>query len=129
MVTALNRASHPNTRDDGKLQRKANMAEPKDLDARVSGIDEKLDRLSSSVDARFQQVDERFDQLVKLIVEEGKATRRHFDIVAEQMKYERNLAIDQSLATEERLTRLTATNAADHVSFDARLTGLEKRQD
>ena len=100
-----------------------------DLNERVTGIDEKLDRLSTSVDERFRQVDERFDELRDLILDEGRTTRRHFDIVAEQMKSERNLAIDQSLATDERLTRLTATNAADHVSFDTRLTELEKRQD
>ena len=107
------------------------MAEPKDLEARVAGIDEKLDRLSSSVDARFQQVDERFqqvdkrfqqvderfqqvdqrfqqvderfDQVVRLIVEEGKATRRHFDIVAEQMKYERNRSTNHSRPTSASL--------------------------
>ena len=65
-----------------------------DLNERVTGIDEKLDRLSTSVD-------ERFDELRNLIVDEGRTTRRHFEIVAEQMKSERNLA------TDERLTRLT----------------------
>jgi hypothetical protein len=48
--------------------------------------------------------------------------------VAEQTKSEGNLAIDKAIATDD-LTRLTATNAADHVSFDTRPTELERRQD
>ena len=123
------------------------MAEPMDVNARVERIDEKLDRLSGSVEARFtvvdgrfQQVDERFVAVLKLIADEGRdirryveqegqKTRRHFDVVAEQMKSERNLAIDKATATDAQLTRLTATNAADHVNFDSRLNELEKRRE
>ncbi len=110
------------------------MAEPGDLAARVVDIDRKLEQLSASVDRRFEQVDRRFEQVdqrfeavLKEIAAEGQKTRRHFDVVAEQMKSERNLAIDRSIATSEQLARLTATNASDHVSFDSRLTELEKR--
>jgi hypothetical protein len=109
------------------------MAESTSLAARVTGIDGKLEKLSASVDKRFEQVDKRFEQVdqrfdavLKEITAEGDRTRRHFDVVAEQMKYERNLAIDMATATSERLARLTATNAAEHVSFDTRLTELEK---
>ena len=88
----------------------------------------------------FTQVDERFVAVLKLIADEGRdirrhvehegqKTRRHFDVVAEQMKSERNLAIDKAIATDAQLTRLTATNAADHVSFDSRLNDLEKRRE
>jgi hypothetical protein len=34
---------------------------------------------------------------------EGEKTRRHFDIAVEQMKAERNLALDLSKAADERL--------------------------
>ena len=37
-------------------------------------------------------VDEELRQLIKA---EGEATRRHFDVVAEKMTSERNLALDQ----------------------------------
>lgn len=111
------------------------MAEPTELVARVDGLDRKLDRLSASVDERFDRVDERFDRVDKRfeavlaeIAAEGEKTRRHFDVVAEQMKSERNLAIDKATATSEHLVRLTAANAADHVSFNSRLTDLERRQ-
>jgi len=131
------------------------MAEPTNLAARVVGIDEKLDQLSASVDKRFEQIDQRFERVdqrfeqvdqrfervdqqfervdqqfgavLKEIAAEGLRTRRHFDVVAEQMKSERNLSIDMATSTREQLLRLTATNASDHVSFDARLTELEKR--
>lgn len=114
-------------------RKRRHMSEPMNLNARVDSIDEKLDR-------RFRQVDARFEAVLKLIADEGRdtrrciehegqKTRRHFDVVAEQMKSERNVAIDKTIATDAQLTRLTATNAADHVSFDSRLNELEKRRD
>ena len=80
-------------KDDGRLPRKDQvMAEPTELVSRVDGIDRKLDRLSASVDERFDRVDERFDRVDKRfeavlaeIAAEGEKTRRHFDMVAEQM--------------------------------------------
>ncbi|MEO5896640.1 MAG: hypothetical protein ABIS06_13160 [Vicinamibacterales bacterium] len=43
--------------------------------------------------------------MLEAVAAEGQKTRHHFDVVAEQMKSERNLAIDKSRATDERLTR------------------------
>jgi hypothetical protein len=61
------------------------------------------------------------------MLEESESTRRHFDIVVEQVKSERNLALDKAIAADERTGRLTATNAADHVSFGSRLDDHELR--
>jgi hypothetical protein len=120
------------------------------VDARFTVVDERFQQVDGrfqqvdgrfqQVDARFQQVDERFVAVLKLIADEGRdirryveqegqKTRRHFDVVAEQMKSERNLAIDKAIATDTQLARLTATNAADHVSFDSRLNQLEKQRE
>lgn len=86
-----------------------------------------MDERFGDVDQRFARVDDRFQELIDLILSEGEKTRRHFDVVAEQMKSERNLAIDKAVAVDERTGRLTASNAADHVEFSARLDDHEAR--
>lgn len=69
----------------------------------------KIGELKAEMDKRFEQVDERFVELTKqiavqgedfrqFVVAEGESTRRHFDMVADQMQSERNLALDQSMA-------------------------------
>jgi septal ring factor EnvC (AmiA/AmiB activator) len=42
----------------------------------------------AQVNARFERVDAQFDELERRIVAEGEATRRHFDLVAEQFRAE-----------------------------------------
>ena len=49
-----------------------------------------MDERFGDVDQRFARVDDRFQELIDLILSEGDRTRRHFDVVAEQMKSERN---------------------------------------
>ena len=66
---------------------------------------------------------------VRLIKTEGETTRRHFDVVAEKMTSERNLALDRSLATAQQLVELTASNARDHVGFERRLDDHDRRLD
>jgi phosphate uptake regulator len=67
----------------------------------LSAFKKEVGELFEQVDKRFEQVDRRFESIEKQIAAEGEATRRHFDIVAEQMKAERNLALDQSIARRE----------------------------
>jgi len=64
--------------------------------------------------------------VLREIAAEGHRTRLHFDLVAEQMKSERNLALDKCLANDQQLTRLAASNAAEHHVFERRLTTLER---
>jgi len=114
--------------DDDRLPEDRTMAETLDT------VAAKLDLLSAAVDKRFEQVDKRFaqvesefDALRELIKTEGETTRRHFDVVAERMKDERNLALDKSMETGRQLLVLTASNAADHVTFERRLDDHEQR--
>jgi hypothetical protein len=81
------------------------------------------------MDRKFVAVDAEFKTLRELIKSEGETTRRHFDVVAEKMVSERNLALDRSMATAQQLAGLTATNAGDHVGFDRRLTDHDRRLD
>lgn len=104
------------------------------VDQRFEAVDQRFD----AVDRRFDAVDRRFeevlsvirslfDQTHRFVVEEGERTRRYFDVVVEQIKSERNLAIDKAMAVDERTGRLTASNAADHVEFSVRLDAHEIR--
>ena len=98
------------------------------VDRRFEQVDqrfEQVDHRFEQVDHRFQQVDERFEIVIKGIAAEGDRTRRHFDIVVEQMKAEFNLMWDKWRALEQQLLRLTATNATEHAGFDRRISTLE----
>jgi septal ring factor EnvC (AmiA/AmiB activator) len=59
------------------------------VDQRFAQVDQRfaqVDARFAQVDARFAQVDERLVELQKQIAAEGEATRRHFDVVAEQFR-------------------------------------------
>ena len=86
-----------------------------------------VDLRFKEVDQRFERIDRRFEEMIALILSEGDRTRRHFDVVVEQLTSERNLSIDKATAVDERVGRLTAANAADHVEFGARLDNHEQR--
>jgi predicted transcriptional regulator len=120
--------------------------EIEDLRREVSAQFEQVDQRFEQMEQRFEQVDRRFDrmdgqfaelkaELLQSIADEGARTRRHFETVAEQMRSERNHALDQSAAAIEQVGRVRASNAADHLEFerrlddhDARLTRLERRR-
>lgn len=111
------------------------------IDRRFEAIDrrfEAIDRRFDVVDQRFDAVDRRFDETFAFIVSEGEKTRRYvleesertrryFDVVVEQVTSERTLTLDKAIAADERVGRLTATNAADHVDFGSRLDDHERR--
>ena len=80
-----------------------------EMDSRFTAVDERFEQ----VDKRFEQVDGTLQELRLLIKSEGEATRRHFDVVAEKIVSERNLALDRSMATAEQLVGLIASNAGD----------------
>ncbi len=101
-----------------------------DMDRQFEGVArqfESVARQFEAVDRRFEAVDRRFEEVLALIASESEKTRRHFDIVVEQVKSERNLALDKTIAADERTGRLTAANAADHVGFQASLDDHEVR--
>src|SRR5688572_27731757 len=93
------------------------------MNDRFTQVDERFAR----VDERFAQVDNQFVELRQQIAAEGEKTRRHFDIAVEQMKAERNLALDVTKATDERLARMSASNTVEHAAFEAQLQDHENR--
>jgi tetrahydromethanopterin S-methyltransferase subunit G len=124
-------------KDDGKLREEETMGETLENVAttlsafkkEVGELFELVDKRFEQVDKRFEQVDKRFESIEKQIAAEGEATRRHFDIVAEQMKAERNLALDQSIATSKQLVAFRVTHAAEHAALEKRLDNHERRLD
>ena len=90
------------------------------VDQRFQQVDqrfEQVDQRFEQVDQRFEQVQRQFAELSAQIATEAQNTRRHFDMAVEQMKAERNVVLDQSLAARERLD--------DH---ERRITRLERRK-
>ena len=61
------------------------------VDRRFEGVDQKLADLSA-------QIVTQAEQFRQFVTDEGEKTRRHFDVVVEQMRAERNLVLDQSNA-------------------------------
>lgn len=59
------------------------------IDTRLKDVDERFDRVDgrfAEVDARFDKVDVDFSDMRRLILDEGKRTRSHFDAVAERLE-------------------------------------------
>ena len=86
-----------------------------------------MDARFEQVDARFERVDARFQMLETRLATEHEATRRHMDMVAEQLKAEYRLGFDRMLTTDQRLASLDATNALEHTTFAAALDEHEVR--
>ena len=104
------------------------------MEDRLENVERTLSTLRTTVDGRFeqvdhrlQQIDRRFDRMERLILSDGEKTRRHFDVVAEQMKAERNLVLDLGLASAERVARLYAANVTDRATIEATLRDHEVR--
>lgn len=93
------------------------------VDDRFKQVDEQFRR----VDERFTLVDQRFDRMEALIRSEGEKTRRHFDVVAEQMKAERNLVLDLGVASAAKVARLCAANTIERELVEKTLADHEVR--
>lgn len=90
--------------------------------------DEDLTKRFDAIDKRFEGIDQRFDgtvtSLKELIQQEGIATRRHFDIVAESLKSDIKLIA----SGHESLVASQATLAAERERLAGRQERLELRQ-
>jgi chromosome segregation ATPase len=71
-------------------------------DARLDDIDAKL----ATHDARFDQIDKRFTELHHLILQEGERTRKHFDVVAENLKSQTMLIAEGHSALRDNGTEI-----------------------
>jgi hypothetical protein len=76
---------------------------------------------------RFEEVDQRFTRMEQRIADEGTATRRHFDIVADEMRGYVKMSLEQSSAVAAQLAAFVAQNAAEHEGFVRLLDDLDHR--
>ena len=97
------------------------------VDQRFEAVDrrfEAVDRRFDAVDQRFAAVDQRFDAVETAIREDGIATRRHMDIIAESLRSEiRVIAEGHAVLTDKAVT---TTSRQDRT--DTRVDRLEVQQ-
>ena len=91
-----------------------------EMDAAFKQVGERfkqVDERFKQVDGRFEQVDRRLEAVEtrlaamdRRITDEGKATRRHFDVVAEDLKSQLKAVADASAQSERRLASISSEN-------------------
>jgi len=97
-----------------------------EMDAAFKQVDERFEQ----VDERFEQVDRRFDSIEtrldvmdRRITDEARTTRRHFDVVAEDLKSQMKVVAEASAQSERRL----ATSSSENVTLLSALSDHELR--
>ena len=102
-----------------------------DVDARFSDLKQdvgaRFNDLKQDMDSRFVQVDQRFLEMDARIANEGATTRRHFDIVAEQLRADVALVLAAQVGMNERLDRHIAESRSEHATFVRALDNHEVR--
>jgi len=102
----------------------------REVDEHFREVDEhfrEVDARFNEVNGRFAAVDARFDELELRLTAEHETTRRHMDVLIEQLKTEWRLGLDKITAVEQRLVSIVASNASDHTVFTAVLQQHELR--
>lgn len=86
-----------------------------------------VDQRFAQVDERFDKVDERLDTLDARITSEGVATRRHFDVVVEDVKSDIRLLAGSVVAVTATLERHIASSLSERKTVSAALDDHEVR--
>jgi len=100
------------------------------IDQRFERIDqrfEQVDQRFAQVDDRFDKVDERLDTMDARITSEGIATRRHFDVVVEDVKSDIRLLASAVAANTTALERHITTSLSERKTVSAALDDHEVR--
>lgn len=99
------------------------------VDARFATIDERF----TKVDEQFAEVRSQFEAMDRRITSEGADTRRHFDVVAEQMKADIAMLAGAVVAATSSLERYIAEDRNERATVtgvlhnhEIRLTALER---
>ena len=90
-----------------------------------------LDRRFEAVDRRFADMDRRFEEVRDELRAEMRAgpaeTRRHFDVVAEDLKSRIQLVAEGVLLVDEKLERFRAEVHERFEAVDRRFEAVERR--
>jgi hypothetical protein len=95
--------------------------------ATLSTLQTTFEEQFKEVREQFKHVDEQFKDVHERIRAESEESRRHFEMLVEQMKAERNLVLDGSLANTAELGQLRQSHLADHTLFEQTLADHEER--
>lgn len=85
----------------------------------------------SELEARFGKIDTRFTELERVILTEGERTRRHFDVVAEDLKGQIKLIAEGHSALTDHINDVKGgieSLEAGQSQLDLRMLSLESRQ-
>jgi len=80
-----------------------------------------------SLETRLVSLDMRLAALDTRIATEAVATRRHFDVIAEELRGSFKDVIAMTVATGEKVDRLIASNTVEHAAFLEAITDHEVR--
>jgi chaperonin cofactor prefoldin len=90
-----------------------------------------LDRRFEAVDRRFADMDHRFEELRDELRAEMRAgdaeTRRHFDVVAEDLKFRIQLVAEGVLLVDEKLERFRVEVHERFEAVDRRFEAIDQR--
>jgi ribosomal protein L16 Arg81 hydroxylase len=94
---------------------------------RIVDLKREMDARFEQVDARFEQVDARFEGLERAFATEHETTRRHMDVLMEQVRADYRLTHEKMDAILAQLAASIASNTAEHAGFVAWLEDHEVR--
>ena len=86
-----------------------------------------LDRRFEAVDRRFVEMDRRLEELRTEVRAGDVETRRHFDVIAEDLKSRIQLVAEGVLLVDEKLERFRAEVHERFEAIDQRFMRLETR--
>ena len=86
-----------------------------------------LDRRFDAVDCRFAEMDRRLDELRAEMRVGDAETRRHFDVVAEDLKSRIQLVAEGVLLVDEKLERFRAEVHERFEAVDRRFEAVDRR--
>lgn len=110
-----------------KAEMDAQFADVKERFAEVKERFARIDDRFVQVDERFAQIDERFEHLERRITTEAEATRRHFDVIAEDLKSDIRMLAAAVESVSNTLERHIITNGSEHATMTAALHDHEVR--
>ena len=93
-------------------------------------MSEEVDRVAMASDLKSLEkgLDTKMSDLLAVVKEQAEQTRRHFDVVAEEMRSEFKVVAERTMATNQKVDRLIAQNAIEHAAFVEAIADHEVRQ-
>ncbi|SRR6266542_201046 len=95
----------------------------RDIDERFEQVNERFEQ----VNVRFESVDARFDRLETAVVTGLETTRRHMDVLIEQLRADARLWLEGFDLRQQQIDALLSSNTHEHAAFVEMLRDHEVR--